>query len=197
MKFNRYSGTFKITASLLGLMATVTVVLMFAGMACGGNAVLDLNARHIIGFERMIEELKGSRLVFVGETHENIEHHAAQLEIIKAFRKTGRPFAIGLEMFTAEKQGELDRWVSGKLDLDSFIRLYSRDWQMAWPLYKDIFLYAREYRIPLIGLNIPREITHKVAQNGFASLTAEERRQLPSGITCVVDARYRAFIERV
>jgi uncharacterized iron-regulated protein len=179
------------------VLPLMVFIVLLAASAYGANVVLNLNAGRLIGFERMIEELKGTRLVFVGETHENSTHHAAQLEIIKAFQKSGKPFAIGLEMFTAEKQPELDLWVSGKLDLDSFIKLYYYEWTMAWPLYRDILLYARDQRIPLIGLNVPREITHKVARDGFAALTPEERSQLPAGITCSVDAEYRAFIKRV
>lgn len=196
MKSSSWKQTLKLTVRVLALIATTAVVMASAESTSGG-AVLGLNAGHMIGFERMIEELKGARLIFVGETHENMAHHLAQLEIIKAFRKAGKPFAIGLEMFTAENQGALDQWVSGKLDPESFIKLYYNNWHMAWPLYKDIFLYAREHRIPLIGLNVARSITHKVAQNGFAALSAKELGQLPAGITCVVDARYREFIERV
>ncbi len=67
---------------------------------------------------------------------------------------------------------------------------------MAWPLYREILLYARDHRIPLVGLNVPRELVRSVARKGFAALDEKERRQLPAGITCNVDPAYRRFIER-
>ncbi|MCK7512360.1 MAG: ChaN family lipoprotein [Desulfobacterales bacterium] len=38
-----------------------------------------------------------------------------------------------------------------------------------------IFEYARAQRIPMIGLNVPREITRQVARGGFQSLTEAQR----------------------
>jgi uncharacterized iron-regulated protein len=64
-------------------------------------------------------------------------------------------------------------------------------------LYKDIFLYARDHNIPLIGLNVPREITKKVSENGFGSLTQRERKKLPPGVTCELDGRYKDFLRRL
>jgi hypothetical protein len=65
-----------------------------------------------------------------------------------------------------------------------------------WHLYRDIFLYCRERRIPMVGLNVPRSITRKVAQNGFESLTPEEIGKLPP-IVCRVDREYEEFLRRV
>ncbi len=125
-----------------------------------------------------------------------MDDHRAELEIIERLHRKGIPLAIGLEMFTYGSQGVLDRWVTGKLDRDQFIRSYYREWAMPWPLYRDIFLYARKQGIPLVGFNVPREITRKVAREGFASLTPGELRQLPAGVSCSVDPVYRAFIRR-
>jgi hypothetical protein len=48
----------------------------------------------------------------------------------------------------------------------------------------------------MIGLNLPREITRKVAAKGFASLSGEEREMIPGGVTCEVDAAYLALVRR-
>jgi uncharacterized iron-regulated protein len=101
-----------------------------------------------------------------------------------------------MEMFTAEDQKTLDRWVAGKIDDKTFIRFYYQKWKMPWPLYRDILLYARNKSLPLIGLNIPPEVSSRVAEKGFAALSAEEKRRLPPDITCTVDPEYMAFIRR-
>jgi uncharacterized iron-regulated protein len=65
-----------------------------------------------------------------------------------------------------------------------------------WPLYRDIFEYARDHQLPLVGLNIPDGISKKIARSGFASLSDEEKKKLPPGISCNVDPTYMEFIRK-
>lgn len=139
-----------------------------------------------------------AQVFLIGEHHDNPHHHFNQLEVIRELHeKAEKPLAIGLEMFETGYQEKLDEWVSGNLSLDEFIRIYYENWDQSWILYRDIFLYAREHQIPLIGLNIPRKVVRKVAQNGFTSLTSDDLSQLPRGITCDVTPEYENFIQRV
>jgi len=164
---------------------------------CGAvDGVMRISDGQLIDLGQMLAESRSARYFFVAENHDNALHHAAQLAIIKGLQQEGRTLAIGLEMFTVASQEKLDQWVAGKLSLPEFKELYARNWQIPWPLYQEILLYARDNRIPLIGLNLPKEISRKVAQQGFAALTPEERRQLPPGITCNVGPAYMAFIRQ-
>jgi uncharacterized iron-regulated protein len=122
--------------------------------------------------------------------------HWRQVRIIKALKDAGTPLAIGLEMVIAGNQEILDRWVAGKIDEENFVTFYMRNWDTPWSYYRDIFLYARRHGIPLIGLNVPRELVRKVAREGFAALAPEEREKLPAGITCNVDNAYLTLVRR-
>jgi uncharacterized iron-regulated protein len=86
--------------------------------------------------------------------------------------------------------------VLGKLPVEQFLPVYYNNWRMPWPLYRDILVYAKEQRIPTRGLNIPEGVSKKIAEQGFASLTAEEKKQLPPGIGCNVDPTYMEFIRK-
>ncbi len=183
----------------LGRLALALFFLLsFSG--CGGcraeRSVLRVSDGKIISFSRMMDEIKGVQVVVIGENHDSPEDHRLQLDVIAAFHQAGRPLAIGAEMFTADNQRQLDRWVAGKMDQTAFIRLYYDNWRMPWPLYSGIFLYARDHGIPLIGLNVDQSIPRKVARQGFASLSRKELQKVPPGITCNVDAAYMAFIRR-
>lgn len=158
--------------------------------------VLRVSDKRVITFPGMIDELRGIRIVFAGENHDQSQDHMAQLAIIKGLVQKGAPLAIGLEMFTVDSQEKLDLWTAGRLDEADFVKLYYREWGMPWPLYRDIFLYARKHRIPMVALNVPHEISRKVAKYGFASLTPEERKRLPQGITCNIDPVYRSFVRK-
>ena len=170
------------------------VILTSAGACSGSERVLRVRDGKLISFRAMIRELSGTSIILVGENHDEKQHHAAQLAVIKALHKKKRALAVGMEMFPAETQKELDRWTGGKADFKEFVRLYYENWQMPWPLYRDILLYVRDYRIPLLGLNVPREISGRVAAEGFAALSSEEKKRLPPDITCNVDPVYMAFI---
>jgi uncharacterized iron-regulated protein len=149
----------------------------------------------VVPFGVMIDELQKADIVFVGESHDSERDHRAELDVISAlYEKSVRP-GIGLEMFRAESQNTLDGWTSGRLDQDIFIRAYYDNWRIPWPFYRDIFMYAREKRIPMVGLNVPDEISKKVAAQGFNSLSSKELTKLPPGISCDVDPSYMHFIE--
>lgn len=150
----------------------------------------------VITFEQMIDEVKGKDVVLVGELHDNADHHRVQLAVIDALVKAGKKSAVGLEMFRAESQQYLDRWVAGRIPEERFRGIYFDNWRAPWGLYRDIFLYARDAKVPLIGLNVPASVTRKVAQEGFASLGRNELKRLPPGISCNVDGAYMDFIRR-
>jgi uncharacterized iron-regulated protein len=179
------------------------ILLLLLGFLCAGSTsvsdmktVLRVRDGKIITFAQMIEDMKKVNIVFIGEVHDEESHHRLQLAIIRAFHESDTPMAVGLEMFKANSQEVLDSWVKGKLSLEQFLPAYYDNWRLPWPLYHDIYWYARDHEIRLVGLNIAQQITEKVAKKGFAALTEQERQLLPRGISCNVDATYREFIRK-
>jgi uncharacterized iron-regulated protein len=153
--------------------------------------------REDIPFEQLISEISKADIIFTGEVHNSERHHRLQLETIRGLSEAGIPVAVGLEIFPKKSQATLDGWVAGSVSPEDFKRFYETHWKQPWPLFRDLFLYAREHGIPLFALNIPQEISQKVRQTGFLSLSEEELKQLPPGIGCNVDEKYMQFIQRV
>jgi uncharacterized iron-regulated protein len=162
--------------------------------SCQDGDVVRLKDRATISFDRMVGEVSKSRVIVIGETHDSQSDHDLQLRIIRTLHEGGAQLAVGLEMFRAENQELLDKWWRWGMSTEQFEVLYRENWDMPWPLYRDIFLYSRQKRIPLVGLNVPRDVISKVAREGFASLTEAERKKLPPGLTCTLDETYRSFI---
>jgi uncharacterized iron-regulated protein len=148
-------------------------------------------------FSTMVDDVSSARVVYIGESHDNVHHHESQLEVITSLHEKGYPLAIGLEMFKKEDQKQLDQWVEGRIDERTFRKVFRSYWGFGWELYGDIFRYARKHSIPMIGLNVPKKITKKVAKGGFGSLTKDERAQLPPAVTCDVDSRYRDHLRMI
>lgn len=143
--------------------------------------------------DAVIAEMKAAQVVFLGEVHDNKDHHKLQLEIIRRLDEAGASLALGLEMFGADKQKELDKWVFGEMDEDEFTEVYYKGWLMPWSQYKKIFLYAKAKKIPLVGLNISWSIIRQVVKGGVKSLGPEEAKGL-EGVKCDADKHYEMLI---
>jgi uncharacterized iron-regulated protein len=184
-------------------MMTVLLVLMvfLTAVAAPGAAgdvqpVYDLRESRHTTLADLVPELLKSRVVIVGEQHSDEGHHRAQLRVIQALHEAGAKVAVGLEMFRKNSQDALDRWVSGDSQPQEFAKAFHDNWGYPWPAYQPIFEYARIAKIPMIGLNVPREITRQVAQSGFQSLTENQRGQL-SEVACRIDDEYMRYIRNV
>jgi len=178
----------------LAVLITISCIFILE-IGCSRERILRLKDKETIRWDEMIQDVKDKKIILIGEFQEDLRHHEYQLRVIKALREQGIPVVIGLEMFRANEQTILDSWVSGKLTLDQFLASYSANWYKPWSAYKDIFLFSREKKTPLIGLNVPAEIPTKVEKQGFGSLIQEEIRQLPPGISCNVDDSYMEYIK--
>ncbi len=189
----------KIFRAFLATLPLVLIALFYFGLrdSSGHYRVLEVRDMSYITLDRLVGDVKQADLVFVGEQHSIMAHHIAQLEIIKALRHSGANVALGLEIFKADQQAALDGWSKGEMPIEEFRRIYEEYWGLPWYLYADIFLYARDEGIPLVGLNIPQRITRKVSEKGFSSLTQEDLKELPIGLTCDVDEEYMAFIRTI
>ena len=160
------------------------------------SPVLDLNAFSTM--EKIIPALADKRVVFIGEQHSRYDHHLSQLEIIRRLHAQHPQLAIGMEMFQQPFQRYLDEYVTGAIDEQAMLRSteYYRRWRLDFRHYAPILRYAREHELPVIALNVPTELTHKVGHAGLDGLNDEDRQQLPDDIA-PADAAYRERIKKV
>jgi uncharacterized iron-regulated protein len=177
------------------ILFLVNVILVLAGNARADLRLYDLRSETLLRGEQVLETLATAGIILVGEHHTNPAHHAAQLALIRAVHEAGREIAIGMEMFRHDRQETLDRWVQGGSGEAELKSLYRQDWNFPWELYRPIFEYARDNRIPITGLNVPREITRQVARHGFESLSLEQK-ELLGNVTCDITPAYRDFVAR-
>jgi uncharacterized iron-regulated protein len=160
------------------------------------SPVIDLNA--LSTMESIIPTLASKRVVFIGEEHARYDHHLSQLEIIRRLHALHPQLTIGMEMFQQPFQRYLDEYVAGNIDEQAMLRAteYYRRWRMDYRHYAPILRYAREHRLAVIALNVPTELTHKVAHAGLDGLNDEDRRQLPADIA-PADEAYRQRLKEV
>ena len=119
--------------------------------------ILHLPTGLVVSREQMMDSISASRVIYIGETHDNIEAHKVQLQIIQFLTKK-YPVAIGLEMFRRSGQKKLNLFNQNQLSDQEFRQLFHNNWGGGFGLYQPIFEFAKSHGLPLIGLKSTREV---------------------------------------
>jgi uncharacterized iron-regulated protein len=157
------------------------------------SQVIDL--KKLTGIDGIMPQLSAKRVVFVGEIHDRHAHHETQLEVIRRLYAANPNLAIGMEWFQQPFQPELDAYVAGTLNEKELLKKteYFTRWRVDFRLLRPILEFARSNHIPLIALNIDRELHHKVVASGMEALTLEEKAKIPTDI----DRSDMQYLERL
>ncbi len=141
--------------------------------------------------------LKDADAVFSGESHDQLKHHLAQLEALKALFDARRGnIVVGFEMLNMTLQPVLDEYAAGKLSEEEF--LLKTDWKKEWSydfnLYKPLFDFIRVNKLKALALNLPRKVVSRIARVGLAGLSPEEKQYLPAKIEITKNEPYIKYI---
>lgn len=154
------------------------------GRGIGNDIVGDtpgVEIPRITDMYSIIEKVAGKDIIYIGEVHDRFEHHRVQLQLIMELHKKYKNIAIGMEMFQKPFQPALDDYIAGRTDEKTFLKKseYFKRWGFAYNLYREILLFAREFKIPVVALNIRKEIISKVSKGGLQALTDDELKEVP------------------
>ena len=159
------------------------------------DAVVDTRSGELLTPSELPERLAGVRLLFVGESHTDMDFHRVQLRILEELHAAGRRVLIGLEMFPYTEQAHLDAWVAGRYTEEGFVHFskWYDSWFYNWGYYRDIFLFARDRGLAMFAVNAPREVVRAVREKGFKDLTEEEAAHVPTEIDVTSDEHRQLF----
>lgn len=151
-------------------------------VALGAGMLVDTARGQAISLDELAARLDDTRLVLLGEAHDSVASHDLQRRVIEAFVRRGRRVLIGLEMLPRSSQPALDRWTRGDLEEAALPDAldWSTHWGMSWRYYRELFLFAREHALPLVALNVRREVISAVRARGVSGLSSEEAAQVPT-----------------
>ncbi len=151
------------------LFVLVIISITQTGLAQGKPAYVLYNSRgKKVSYKKMISVLKEKDIALIGEFHNNAISHWMELEITKDLKES-RELVLGAEMFEADNQEALDKYLSGQLSakgLDSNARL----WKNYPTDYAPLVNFAKENNIHFAATNIPRRYASLVAKGGFEKL---------------------------
>lgn len=179
------------------VVAALTLFLCTGFNAFAAPRIYEVSGKKTIEYGNFIDAIKDSKVVFIGETHDDVKQHKEQVEILRSLYAKNPNLAIGLEMFTAENQQQLDDWTSGKVDEQEFKKIYARNWSYDWQLYRDIFIFARDNHVPMIALNVPKPVISKIVRQGHAALSQEEKRLLPPDMSWTLNPSQLGYLKAI
>jgi uncharacterized iron-regulated protein len=164
----------------------------------GIGQIIHLDTGKAISFEELIDQLGSVDVTFIGEVHDNPEHHLIQVQILQALITRYGPMTVAMEFFEDHQQPVIDRYMEGGLTEQQFLR--DVDWRKRWGLdyhfYRPLILLAKEKGGSILAINAPNDIVRKVARTGLDSLEPLERKQVADVID-LENERHREYLRGV
>lgn len=148
------------------------------------GVIIDLRSGERLSPQQLVTQLAAAPKVLVGEQHDNPDHHALQLWLLRALAAEREQGSLLLEMLNPNQQAAVDQvraaTAAGKPPTDLYAALgWQANWD--WGLYGAIVGYAVRQPGPLQSANLDRsEILQIYAQKpslGGAASTAPEVRE--------------------
>jgi uncharacterized iron-regulated protein len=150
------------------------------------GVIMDLRSGAQLTPQQLVEQLAVAPRVLVGEQHDNPDHHALQLWLLRALAAQRPQGSLLLEMLTPSQQPAVEQvreaYADGQAPADIYQAL---NWQAGWDwgLYGAVVDYALQQPWPLLSANLERSeimqiYAQKPALSGAASNTAAVQQAL-------------------
>ena len=142
--------------------------------------ILHLATGRILTEPEILDYLSRFSVIYIGETHDNVDDHDVELSIFKGLQeKLPGKLALGLEMLPRQSQEAVDSYIQGQLDEEEFKKLWESTWGLSFEYYKGILNFARDHRIPVLALNTDDDIRKAVREKPPQGLSPETADRLP------------------
>jgi uncharacterized iron-regulated protein len=156
-----------------------------------------------LGWSSSIDEIvamaDGSRVVFLGESHDDPVAHYLEAELLKRITEKYKKVALSMEMFERDVQPVMNEYLAGLISEDQLISA-GRAWRNYRSDYKPMVDFAKQNKLPVIAANAPRRYVNRVGRNGADSLSAvseEAKNWLPPLPYYPASKEYRARFVKV
>ncbi|AVD84869.1 iron(III) ABC transporter [Pseudomonas sp. SWI6] len=119
--------------------------------------IRDLTSGQSISPEQLVRRLADAPRVIVGEKHDNPDHHALQLWLLRAVQTQRPQGSLLMEMLQPDQQSQVDA-VQQQAQLPQDLpKALAWDEGWDWPLYGPIVREALQGQVPLLAANLSPE----------------------------------------
>ena len=158
--------------------------------------ILHLPTGIYVDQQVMFDHARQAQVTFIGETHDNPASHRLEVDVLDALQQHNPGnVTLAMEMFTPSQQPVLDLWTAGKLSEKEFLQQvdWFHTWRMNFSFYRPLLNYCRDHQIPILALNVEKDLKQKVSHTPFDQLSEEDRQKLPE---IVEDPYQQAMVKR-
>ncbi len=126
----------------------------------GPGGIIDLRTAQALTPAELVARLAREQRVIVGEQHDNADHHALQLWLLRSMAQVRPQGSLLLEMLNPDQQPRVDevqRAVAGQRLPDNLPDALA--WQAGWDwsLYGPLVSFALRQPYPLLAANLDRQ----------------------------------------
>ncbi len=170
------SATIRIIAGMV-LCALLPAISAASELACVGAGEWTIPGAGRVAGPDILARSARAQVLLLGEHHDERDDHRWEMQTVAAVGALREKLVLGFEMFPRRVQGTLDRWVANELSEEEFLKAV--DWPRVWgfdpAFYLPLFHYARLNRVPMVALNVERDLVRSVRVEGFDSVAPEKR----------------------
>jgi uncharacterized iron-regulated protein len=157
------------------------------------GSAYDTRAGERLDESALLDRLARGRVVLMGEEHTAMEQKLLHERVLRGLVERNGNVVLGMEFFLRSDREALDRWSAGALDDDGLLRevgWYDRG-SYRWEYYAPVMHAARELGVPVVGLNVDRDIVRAVNRGGLDGLSEAQREEVgPVDVGGSDDHRY-------
>jgi hypothetical protein len=140
----------------------------------------------------LIANVRKADIIYNGDYHTMAQAQRIPLRLLREIVPHHREVTLALEMVRIEHQKELDSFMKGRLAEEKFLKAidYERTWGFPWEHYRDLFVFAREHGVRVIGINSEPEKGRGVLKRrdgAAAHVIAREHTDSPGRLIYVFD----------
>jgi uncharacterized iron-regulated protein len=129
----------------------------------GGPAPVAVDVDHAADI------LKAYDVIFVGEYHDHLANHLAELALLRALNQRTSGLALSMEQFERDTQPAVDDYLAGRTG-EASLKREGRAWRNYDEAYRPLVEYAKDHGLPVIAANAPENLVRCVGQKGAAFL---------------------------
>ena len=143
--------------------------------------IYDVRAGRYVAPMALEAAAASAHFLFLGETHDNPDHHRLQAWLVRAAAAAGRRPALAFEMLDTGQQAAVDAALAAPdRSADAVARAVAWD-RSGWPrfsMYRPVFAAGLELGLPIVAANLPRSVVRAVVERGRAALPEPLQRSL-------------------
>lgn len=173
--------------------------MLLTPLAGEASQLFDGKSLEVIQVEEATKSLPKGSILIIGELHDNQAHHDNQLTMVKSLIKhfPKGSVHVGMEFLNYTDQWILYEYLNNNMTTENFLEAVKWSQPETFPFYSPFIDLIKKDGGNVLGLNIPRSITSKVAKEGLDALNKKDLFFLPPTLLLGNENYYERFYAAV